>query len=214
MIPFPPFSKTGIVPQFDCLLDHCTGREHLRVYARLSGLYYPAKDDRDRRGDEEPLLAGGEQAKPLTGEARVDAYLALVGLSSRDGDRPAGDYSGGMKRKLSVACTLITDPELLFLDEMCAGVDIVAQRTLWRLLVTRPPGQTIISTTHSMLEADWDGNGPIRIFPTCFKIDQLQTSHRPVTDQLQISYRSVTPDQLQIRYVVHACLQAMYRTAM
>ena len=72
----------------------------------------------------------------------ANAFLALVGLSSKDGNRPAGDYSGGMKRKLSVACTLITDPELLFLDEMCAGVDIVAQRTLWRLLVARPPGQT------------------------------------------------------------------------
>lgn len=59
-----------------------------------------------------------------------------------------------MKRKISVGCTLITDPELLFLDEMSAGVDIVAQRLLWRLVVQRPVGQTIVSTTHSMLEAD------------------------------------------------------------
>ena len=107
----------------------------------------------DPNNESTPLM-GNDLKKPLRGEKRIDAFLALVGLSAADADRPSGTYSGGMKRKLSVACTLITDPQLLFLDEMSAGVDIVAQRTLWRLLVQRPRGQTIVSTTHSMLEAD------------------------------------------------------------
>ena len=145
--------RMAIVPQFDCLVDFMSGREHLRLFARLSGLYYaPAKDSKTSE-EQTPLLGTGEEQHPI-GERRVALFLQLVGLSAADGDRPAGDYSGGMKRKLSMGCALITDPELLYLDELSAGVDIVAQRTLWRLLTHRPVGQTIVSTTHSMLEAD------------------------------------------------------------
>ncbi|CAD7944790.1 unnamed protein product [Amoebophrya sp. A120] len=88
------------------------------------------------------------------GEARIERFLRDVSLSPEDADRASGEYSGGMKRKLSVALTLITDPHVVFLDEMSAGVDIVAQRSLWNKLINRPRGQTVITTTHSMMEAD------------------------------------------------------------
>lgn len=93
-------------------------------------------------------------APPDYGEVRLSRFLREVGLSEYDADRPAGCYSGGMKRKLSVAMTLVTDPDVCYLDEMSAGVDIIAQRNLWDKLVNRPAGQTIITTTHSMMEAD------------------------------------------------------------
>ncbi|CAD7966528.1 unnamed protein product [Amoebophrya sp. A120] len=97
-----------------------------------------------------------KQVSPLHdfGEARISRLLREVSLSEKDADRPAEEYSGGMKRKLSVAMTMITDPSIVFLDEMSAGVDIVAQRSLWDKLINRPKNQTIISTTHSMMEAD------------------------------------------------------------
>ena len=160
----------GLVPQQDCLSDGMTGFEHLRLYSQMTGTYWGkaapnAKKDgnlhedpmnNDPQEETAPLIMLNKDVKPkpLLGEERIAAFLALVGLSPEDAARPAGTYSGGMRRKLSVACTLITDPKLLFLDEMSAGVDIVAQRTLWRLLVNRPKDQTIVSTTHSMLEAD------------------------------------------------------------
>ncbi|CAD7968992.1 unnamed protein product [Amoebophrya sp. A25] len=88
------------------------------------------------------------------GEERISRFLREVSLSEEDADRYVDEYSGGMRRKLSLALTLITDPELVFLDEVSAGVDIVAQRSLWNKMIHRPAGQTIVATTHSMMEAD------------------------------------------------------------
>lgn len=113
---------------------------------------------KDSSKDFDVLLVNSKNSSllppPDFGESRVDRLLREVGLSPEDALRPSFAYSGGMKRKLSVALTLITDPDICFLDEMSAGVDVVAQRRLWDKLINRPFGQTIISTTHSMTEAD------------------------------------------------------------
>ncbi|CAD7961804.1 unnamed protein product [Amoebophrya sp. A25] len=145
----------GLCPQFDKIWPKISAEAHLRLYARITGQYYPRTAERARTasdeagGESEPLLTGGDW-----GEERIQRFLSEVSLSEEDAKRPSGGYSGGMKRKLSVAFTLITDPELVFFDEMSAGVDIVAQRALWTKLIHRPVGQTVISTTHSMMEAD------------------------------------------------------------
>ncbi|CAD7959169.1 unnamed protein product [Amoebophrya sp. A120] len=129
--------KMGLAPQFDKLWPHVSGRAHLRLFSKCCGTYM-------REGE----------LDPEAGEKRISTFLKQVSLSEIDADRKTEEYSGGMKRKLSVALTLITEPKLVFLDEMSAGVDIVAQQSLWRKLINRPKGQTIITTTHSMMEAD------------------------------------------------------------
>ena len=131
---------------------------------RLAGTYYKPEDsEMQTNGENSPLLglgAGGvdeetgQAYSPDYGEARISRFLREVSLSEKDADELTEGYSGGMKRKLSVAITLITDPTLVFLDEMSAGVDIVAQQALWNKIIHRPQAQTIITTTHSMMEAD------------------------------------------------------------
>ena len=83
--------KTGIVPQFDCLLDHATGREHLRVYARMAGLYYPSKSGTrtEKESDSEPLLGRvGSSSDDLVGEKRIDAFYAVTKSNSPHGTAP------------------------------------------------------------------------------------------------------------------------------
>lgn len=61
--------------------------------------------------------------------------------------------SGGWKRRLSIGCTLIHDPDVLVLDEITSGVDAVAREELWALLKEICTGKTIIATTHTLHEA-------------------------------------------------------------
>jgi ABC-2 type transport system ATP-binding protein len=62
--------------------------------------------------------------------------------------------SGGMQRRLSIAMALITDPEILFLDEPTLGLDIIARRDLWRNIKKLKEKTTIILTTHYLEEAE------------------------------------------------------------
>ncbi|KAK1311874.1 ABC transporter A family member 2 [Acorus calamus] len=66
----------------------------------------------------------------------------------------AGSYSGGMKRRLSVAIALIGDPKLVFLDEPTTGMDPITRRHVWDIIEDAKKGRAIILTTHSMEEAD------------------------------------------------------------
>lgn len=86
--------EIGFCPQFDALYDLLTGREHLRLYAAVKG------------------IAAAEV------EGVVEAKLRELGLGEY-ADRATGGYSGGNKRKLSVAMALIGDPSIVFLDGKC-----------------------------------------------------------------------------------------------
>uniref|UniRef100_A0A7S4MIY7 ABC transporter domain-containing protein n=1 Tax=Odontella aurita TaxID=265563 RepID=A0A7S4MIY7_9STRA len=131
--------RIGYCPQFDAHFMNMTGREHVELYASIKGV---------------PGSAVKEAAA---------AKLAEVGLSEFDSDRLSGGYSGGMKRKLSVACATIGQPQIVFLDEPSTGMDPVARRDLWSVIsnmVIGPPGQlpedrtSVILTTHSMEECE------------------------------------------------------------
>lgn len=206
------YGVMGIVPQFDCQWDFLTGREHVRLYARMCGTYYEDGHGGDQAGgrvararggaagalagpvdlelgdpvtvDHPPLLSpGGADPSPSRGstssngngsgnfaahllaaipglpelsygERKIAILLHEVGLSQLDADKCAVAYSGGMRRKLSLAMTLITSPRVLYLDEPSCGVDAMAKRTLWNKIYRRPKDQTVVMTTHSMEEAD------------------------------------------------------------
>ena len=84
---------------------------------------------------------------------RAGELLERVGLTEA-ADRPAGGYSGGMKRRLDLALALVHQPRVLFLDEPTTGLDPQARRNLWDVIAGfRSEGRTVILTTHYMEEA-------------------------------------------------------------
>lgn len=123
------FQSLGVCPQVDPLWPNLTGRDHLMYYGQVKGV-------------PEEVLPGA-----------VEALLRRLGLQA-DGDRMSSEYSGGMKRKLSVGIALLGHSPLMFLDEPSAAVDAGAKRHLWRVIKLRGPRQTVMLTTHSMEEAE------------------------------------------------------------
>ena len=85
--------------------------------------------------------------------AKIDELTALLGLESVI-ERKAGKLSGGWQRRLSIAMALISEPEILFLDEPTLGLDVIARSDLWDLIRSLKGNITIILTTHYMEEAE------------------------------------------------------------
>jgi len=130
--------RVGYCPQFDAHFSNLTGREHVELYASIKGV--PAS---------------------LVKEA-ASLKLQEVGLTEEDGDRLASGYSGGMKRRLSLATATIGNPQIVFLDECSTGVDVVAKREIWEMISKMvmggnvPPEErtSVVLTTHSMEECE------------------------------------------------------------
>ncbi|KAG7487889.1 hypothetical protein MATL_G00028350 [Megalops atlanticus] len=120
----------GYCPQFDAISDLLTGRELLEFYARLRGV------------QEEAV-------------AKVAQWgVKKLGLTQY-AEREAGGYSGGNKRKLSTAISLIGAPPVIFLDEPTTGMDPKAKRFLWNcILSVIKEGRAVILTSHSMEECE------------------------------------------------------------
>ena len=87
-----------------------TAREHLLFYGRLKGL-------------------NGKNLDDEVNEVLEDVQLTFAA------DRPCGNYSGGMKRRLSVANSLVGNPKVVYLDEPSTGLDPASRRTLWDCIV-------------------------------------------------------------------------------
>jgi ABC-2 type transport system ATP-binding protein len=84
----------------------------------------------------------------------VDEVIGIVQLDEKR-DARVGSLSGGQKQRLAIACALVGDPELLFLDEPTTGLDPQSRRQLWGLIEQfRATGRTIVLTTHYMDEAE------------------------------------------------------------
>ncbi|HEY9734958.1 MAG TPA: ABC transporter ATP-binding protein, partial [Trichocoleus sp.] len=99
--------------------------------------------------------AGLRQVPKARFQERRDRYLRLMSLE-HFGDRLAGQLSGGMKQKLALCCALVSQPEILLLDEPTTGVDPVSRREFWDVLATlaASEGTTIVVATPYLDEAE------------------------------------------------------------
>ena len=122
--------RLGVVPQMDTLDMELTVRENIVIYGRYFGL---------------PRRALG---------TRADELLEFVQLTERANDR-VEPLSGGMKRRLTIARSLVNDPEVMLLDEPTTGLDPQARHVVWdRLYRLKQSGVTLVLTTHYMDEAE------------------------------------------------------------
>jgi lipooligosaccharide transport system ATP-binding protein len=122
--------RLGVVPQEDSLDLELTVRENLLVYGRYFGL-----------------------PKPVI-RRRADELLEFVQLTDKR-DAKVDSLSGGMKRRLTIARSLVNEPEVLLLDEPTTGLDPQARHVLWdRLFRLKQQGVTLLLTTHYMDEAE------------------------------------------------------------
>ncbi|TLY21816.1 MAG: ATP-binding cassette domain-containing protein [Nitrospirae bacterium] len=120
----------GYVPQERAIDRFLTGREHLQL---LASLYHLPKD---------------------RASVRIAEVLKLVNLEHK-ADEVARNYSGGMKRKLDIACGLIPDPQVLFMDEPTLGLDVQSRLKVWEhIRELKARGITIMVTTNYLDEAD------------------------------------------------------------
>jgi lipooligosaccharide transport system ATP-binding protein len=123
-------ARIGVCPQENSLDTDVTVRENLTVYGRYFGL---SRRECGRRADE---------------------LLEFVQLSDKASAK-VDDLSGGMKRRLTIARSLINEPDVLLLDEPTTGLDPQARHLLWdKLFRLKQQGVTLVLTTHYMDEAE------------------------------------------------------------
>ncbi len=127
-----PLAVKGIIdvsPQESAIADRLNAWENLSLMAGLHGL--DQQTTRKRSGE----------------------LLDMMGLTERAKER-VKKYSGGMKRRLSIAMALVSDPQVLFLDEPTLGLDPQSRRAIWEHIEHLKGKKTILLTTHYLEEAD------------------------------------------------------------
>ena len=124
------YQLMGVCPQDNLLWEKLTARDHLLFYARLK-------------------MFKGEQLTKAVDDALRSVNLLNGGVA----DKQVKKFSGGMKRRLSVAISFIGDPRVVYLDEPSTGLDPASRQNLWDVVKKGKDGRGIILTTHSMEEA-------------------------------------------------------------
>ncbi|MGO4371054.1 ATP-binding cassette domain-containing protein [Paenibacillus sp. MCAF20] len=123
-------SAISLTGQFAAIDEMLTGEENLRMIGRLSGL------------------------SPSQSRARAAELLESFDLTAAAGKR-VKSYSGGMRRRLDLATSLVVDRPILFLDEPTTGLDTTSRRALWTIILSlKQRGVTIFLTTQYLEEAD------------------------------------------------------------
>ncbi|MFF5859245.1 ATP-binding cassette domain-containing protein [Streptomyces sp. NPDC012751] len=122
--------RIGVTGQYASVDGDLTGRENLRLFARLHRVRGPAA------------------------RARADELLERFGLTGA-ADRRASTYSGGMRRRLDLAASLVRRPDVLFLDEPTTGLDPASRARVWQAVrELKAEGTTVLLTTQYLEEAD------------------------------------------------------------
>jgi len=134
--------KIGFMAQSDALYTDLTAYENVDFFASLYGLKGQYKKE------------------------RIEYVLSIVNLLN-DRKKKIHQYSGGMKRRLSLAISLLHDPDVLILDEPTVGIDPILRKSIWEELERmRLNGTTIVVTTHVMDEAE-----------KCTKLGMIRDGH-------------------------------------
>lgn len=123
------YQYIGVCPQHDIMWDDLTVEEHLLFYARLKGV--------DRKHEKE----------------LVSSCMTAVSLTKFK-SKLSKQLSGGTKRRLSIAMSLVGNPKVVFLDEPTTGLDPEVRRLIWNIIDMAKQDKIIVLTTHSMEEAD------------------------------------------------------------
>jgi ABC-2 type transport system ATP-binding protein len=135
------------------------------------------------------FMSGMYHLAPRTARRRAAQLLELAGLAGH-GSKVAGVLSGGMRRKLELAMSLVNVPAVLFLDEPTVGLDIAARRDLWAYVrQIREQGTTIVLTTHYLEEAD-------ALCDRVAIIDRGRIQATGAPAQLKLIYRARTLDEV------------------
>lgn len=122
--------KIGYMAQSDALYDNLSGRENMAFWGALYGM------------------------KKDVLEERIEYAAQVVNLTGHL-DKKVADYSGGMKRRLSLAGVMLHDPDVLILDEPTVGIDPLLRKSVWdELYRMADAGKAILVTTHVMDEAE------------------------------------------------------------
>eukprot|EP01027_Heterolobosea_sp_BB2_P009667 GEZU01014240.1.p1 GENE.GEZU01014240.1~~GEZU01014240.1.p1 ORF type:complete len:474 (-),score=116.25 GEZU01014240.1:5-1426(-) len=120
----------GLCPQHDILWEDLTCEEHLLFYSRLKGI------------------------DPKEEKSHVKEILTSVGLSELTGNSFVHALSGGMRRRLSIAISLVGNPKVVLLDEPTTGLDPTSRRHVWDIISAAKANKCMILSTHSLEEAD------------------------------------------------------------
>jgi ABC-2 type transport system ATP-binding protein len=166
--------RIAYMPQLFSLYPDLTARENVGFVAALYGISWFGRG------------------------SRIQRALALVDLWDAR-NRRAGDLSGGMQRRLELACAIVHDPQVLFIDEPTAGIDPMLRQAIWdELRGMRDEGRTLLVTTQYVAEAEYcdrvallaDGklvalDSPMELRRSVFGGDVLQViAERPIDPQL------------------------------
>jgi len=174
-------ARLGVVPQEDTLDMELTVSENMIIYGRYFGL-----------------------RRPVIRE-RAAQLLDFVQLSDRGGDK-VESLSGGMKRRLTIARSLINEPDILLLDEPTTGLDPQARHALWdRLFRLKQQGVTLILTTHYMDEAE----------QLCDRLVVMDAGHVVAEGSPRdLIARYATPEVLELRFSLDEHQQAGRKVAL
>lgn len=165
-------SLVGLVPQDLALIDDLPALDNILLFGSLYG------------------MSGG-----LLRSRALEA-LELVGLTDRARSRPS-TFSGGMKRRLNIACALVHDPRVLLLDEPTVGIDPQSRNHIFENLETlRARGKALLYTTHYMEEVE-------RLCDRIVIIDH----GRVVAEGTQESLRALMPAQVVSRYEISGVIE-------
>jgi ABC-2 type transport system ATP-binding protein len=167
----------GLAGQHAAVDDHLTGRENIDMVGRLSGL--PPAESRRRAAD----------------------MLVRIGLTDA-GDRQVKTYSGGMRRRLDLAISLVADPDVLVLDEPTTGLDPASRSQLWDVVRRlAADGTTILLTTQYLEEAD-------QLADRVAVLDQGRLVAQGTADELK---RQIPGTHVRLRFTSADVLEAAAR---
>lgn len=173
--PFKVKESIGVSPQETAISERLNSWENLAVIGEIHG------------------MSSGEIKR------RSEEVLEIMGLMVRGKDR-VGKFSGGMKRRLSIAMAMVHNPSVIFLDEPTLGLDPQARRAMWEYIAQLKGKKTILLTTHYMEEADFlsdkvavidEGRIVATGTPGELKADFLRTH------SMVISVKNITPEIMQ-----------------